>query len=83
MNLDFLKIFDNPLSKYLTKGFLEYIGHKFDSILKLNTVLGLLCLNSKNFLYIMLYQLTKFQYLTFFTSQYIKQFVFLNSYLDT
>ena len=47
MNLDFLKIFDNPLSKYLTKGFLEYIGHKFGNILKLNTVLGLLCLNSK------------------------------------
>ena len=83
MNLDFLKIFDKPLSKYLPKGFLECIGHKFGNILKLNTVLGLVCLNSKNFLYIMLYQLTKFQYLTFFTSQYIKQFVFLNSYLDT
>ena len=30
-----------------------------------------------------LYPLTKFQYHTFFTSQDIKQFVFLNSSIDT
>ena len=36
----------------------------------------------KNLLYKILYQLTKFQYRNLFTSQDIKQFMFLNSSLE-
>ena len=77
LNLDFLKIFNNTLSKYITnKQVFKCIGYIFGNIPLSNRGLVIFYLNFQNFLYVMLYQLTKFQYLTFFTFEDIKQLPF-------
>ena len=81
MKLDFLKNFDNPLSKYLIYKRFECIGYTSCDLLKLNGGLGLVYVEQfqQIFLwkcFLILYQLTMFQYQNFVTSQDIKQFVF-------
>ena len=48
MKLDFLKNFDNPLSKYLIYKRFECIGYTSRDLLKLNGGLGLVMLNNFN-----------------------------------
>ena len=89
--LDYLRIFDNPLSKiFFRKEFLERIGYISSYLPKLNCALELISGESflhiffnENFPYIILHQLIKFLYETFSISQDLKQVVFLNSSLNT
>ena len=80
IKLTFLRLFDDPISKYLfLKEFLACNGC-FELFAKMKRGLGLafahiflVIFSIKNVSYLLLYQLAKFQCHTFFSSQDIKQ----------
>ena len=81
----FIKIFDNPLSKYLT--FKIIYAPNGCSWLLTKLKKGLELAFGKHFFhdfftYLILYQVTKFQMPCFFSLQHIKQNMLLSSYLD-
>ena len=85
----FLKVFDNPLSKYLIFTRISCMQWLFWVVYqnKKGSGTSFWCTFSawffhKNVPYLILYQWSKFQCHTFFPSQDIKQNVFLSSYLN-
>ena len=78
--------FDNPLSKYPSKYLtfnvlLSSVFIKLKRGLELSFDAHFLRIFHKNVPYLILYQLTKFQYQNRFLSQDIKEYVFLNPFL--
>ena len=86
INLTFLRLFDNPLSKYLIFRIISCMQCLFWVIYqnwkrRLGLAFGAYFFH-KNVSYLVLYQLAKFKYQTFFPSQDIKENVPLSSHLD-
>ena len=90
IKLTFLRVFDYPISKYLTdKRIFACNGcYGLFTQIKSGSWTNFWCTFSawffhKNVLYSILYQRSKFQYHNSFPSQYIQQNVLLSSYLDS
>ena len=89
MKLPFLRLFDNPFSKYLTFKIVSCLQRLFWVIYQnykevwVYLLLHIFCMIFyKNVLYLILYLWRRFQCQTFFPSEDVKQNVLLSSYLD-
>ena len=88
--VNFIKVFGNPLSKYLIFKIISRIQWLFWVVYQIKKGPGtsFWCtfpawFFHKNVSYLIFYQWTKFQCHIFLPSQYIKQNVLLSSYLDS